>query len=148
MRRFLLVLASLLLVPMAALAHQGDGRLPVTGRDPGGLTGRAAAGGPLSLAFDPGDLRLAEAGPAAGASLATGLAGPIPARTATAPPVLDDDGRALLAEVLRDELRPLRDEIAAQRQPSGLWPFLAGLSVATGLAGIALLVMARQRARG
>jgi nickel transport protein len=55
--------------------------------------------------------------------------------------------RALLAEVVRDEMRPLRREIAAYREKNDLQTILGGMGYIAGLFGLGFYLAARRRLR-
>lgn len=71
-----------------------------------------------------------------------------PAATAPAEAELSDRQRALLAEVMRDELRPLRREIAAYREKNDLQTVLGGIGYIVGLFGLGFYLAARRRLAG
>lgn len=53
--------------------------------------------------------------------------------------------RALIAEIVRDELRPLRREITALREHHGLQSILGGIGYILGIFGVGFYVAARRR---
>ncbi|MFV0358777.1 cobalt ABC transporter permease [Tropicimonas sp.] len=97
------------------------------------------------------------AAPASGASLAAGaVRGGTPAATAlpavTAGAIalpatvgLGDDEYLMIARIVRDEMRPLRQEIAAYREKNDLQSILGGIGYIVGLAGVGYYVAARRR---
>jgi nickel transport protein len=79
------------------------------------------------------------------APVVTAAPSPAPGAGAGAP----DPGaqRALLAEVVRDEMRPLRREIAAYREKNDLQTILGGMGYIAGLFGLGFYLAARRRLR-
>ncbi|WP_407493605.1 cobalt ABC transporter permease [Pseudooceanicola sp. MF1-13] len=79
---------------------------------------------------------------------------PAPAATAaaTAPSVivasLSDADRAEIATIVRDEMRPLRREIAAYKEKNDLQTILGGLGYIAGLFGLGFYIAARRRLAG
>ena len=64
-----------------------------------------------------------------------------PQATASAPPA----DAAAIAALLRDELRPLRQEIAAYKEKNDLQTILGGIGYIVGLFGIGFYIAARRR---
>ncbi|MBB4301258.1 nickel transport protein [Rhodobium orientis] len=86
---------------------------------------------------------------AAPATAATDPAKPaiVPAGTVSAAmvPGMSADQRAVIAEEIRRELRPLRREIAAYKEKNDLQNVLGGIGYIIGLFGVAFYVAARRR---
>lgn len=61
----------------------------------------------------------------------------------TAP--MTDQQRAILAEIVRDEMRPLRREIAAYREKNDLQSILGGIGYIAGLFGLGFYLAARRK---
>ena len=79
-----------------------------------------------------------------------GVAAPEPvapaATTAAAPGVaLSDADRAEIARIVRDEMRPLRREIAAYREKNDLQTILGGMGYILGLFGLGFYIAARRQ---
>ena len=84
------------------------------------------------------------------ADLNLGVAAPEPvapaATTAAAPGVaLSDADRAEIARIVRDEMRPLRREIAAYREKNDLQTILGGMGYILGLFGLGFYIAARRQ---
>ncbi|TDX28590.1 MULTISPECIES: cobalt ABC transporter permease [Rhodovulum] len=71
--------------------------------------------------------------------------GPGPAATAAAAPGLSDADKAAIAKIVRDEMRPLRREIAAYREQNDLQSILGGIGYIAGLFGFGFYIAARRR---
>lgn len=71
-----------------------------------------------------------------------------PPAAASAEAALTGRQRALLAEVVRDEMRPLRREIAAYREKNDLQTILGGIGYIVGLFGLGFYLAARRRLAG
>ncbi|WP_424927551.1 cobalt ABC transporter permease [Amaricoccus tamworthensis] len=63
--------------------------------------------------------------------------------TTTLPPEMKDE----IAKMIRDELRPLRQEIAAYREKNDFQNILGGIGYIFGLFGVGFYVMARRQGR-
>ncbi|MCT4557630.1 MAG: cobalt ABC transporter permease [Pelagimonas sp.] len=61
---------------------------------------------------------------------------------------LSDEERAAIAQAVRDEVRPLRREIAAYREANDLQRILGGIGYIIGLFGIGFYVAARKKMTG
>ncbi|CUH50871.1 hypothetical protein [Shimia marina] len=61
---------------------------------------------------------------------------------------LSDEERAAIAKAVRDELRPLRREIAAYREQNDLQTILGGIGYILGLFGIGFYIAARKKLAG
>lgn len=68
------------------------------------------------------------------------------AETAAAP--LDDRQRDLLAELVRREVKPLRQEIAAYKEKNDVQSILGGIGYIAGLFGLGFFLSARRRLKG
>ena len=64
------------------------------------------------------------------------------------PGTLGDAQRALVAQMLRDELRPLRRELVALREHHDLQSILGGIGYIVGLFGLGFYIAARRRLGG
>lgn len=113
---------------------------------------RAAA---LTFRADLGAGHVAEATmPAAEVAAIVGAPAPAPApapaqaAAATLPPSLSAQDRAAIAAAVRDEIRPLRREIAAYRERNDLQSVLGGAGYIAGLFGLAFYLAARRRLQG
>lgn len=85
--------------------------------------------------------------------LGTAPAAPAPTADTDAPAAppgvgLSDADRAEIATMLRDELRPLRREIAAYREKNDLQTILGGLGYVLGLFGLGFYLAARRQLKG
>lgn len=58
---------------------------------------------------------------------------------------LTDEERQVIAEVVRDEMRPLRREIAAYREHNDLQTILGGIGYIVGLFGLGFYIAARRK---
>lgn len=58
---------------------------------------------------------------------------------------LTDEERAAVAEIVRDEIRPLRREIAAYREHNDFQTILGGIGYIAGLFGLGFYVAARRK---
>ena len=80
---------------------------------------------------------------------ATPAAATVPPDAAPAPTTASPGGAALdetaLARIVRDEMRPLRQEIAAYKEKNDLQSILGGIGYIAGLFGIGFYVAARRR---
>jgi len=61
---------------------------------------------------------------------------------------LTDEERAEIATIVRDEMRPLRREIAAYKEHNDLQTILGGLGYIAGLFGLGFYIAARRRLAG
>lgn len=61
---------------------------------------------------------------------------------------LSDEERAAIAEIVRQEMRPLRREIAAYREQNDLQTILGGIGYICGLFGLGFYIAARRRMAG
>lgn len=61
---------------------------------------------------------------------------------------LSDEERLAIAEAVRDEMRPLRREIAAYREQNDLQTILGGIGYIFGLFGVGFYLAARRRLAG
>ncbi|MGP6085425.1 cobalt ABC transporter permease [Antarctobacter jejuensis] len=68
-----------------------------------------------------------------------------PAPTVPTGPGLTDTDRSEIARIMRDELRPLRREIAAYREKNDLQTILGGMGYIFGLFGLGFYLAARRR---
>lgn len=86
-------------------------------------------------------------GPATTAVAAVAAATAVAGRPAaeSAPAGLTPDLRDAIAVAVRDEVRPLRREIAAYKEKNDLQTILGGLGYIAGLCGVAFYLIARQR---
>ncbi|MCE8439883.1 cobalt ABC transporter permease [Rhodovulum sulfidophilum] len=107
--------------------------------DTGGITGTGQAeaasdgGNPSTFPLD------AASGTAAVGASAVPLA---------AAPGLSDADKAAVAKIVRDEMRPLRREIAAYREKNDLQSILGGIGYIVGIFGLGFYVAARRRMKG
>ncbi len=76
----------------------------------------------------------------------------VPSPTSPAPPTggvtvasLSDEERQVIAELVRDEIRPLRREIAAYREHNDFQSILGGIGYIAGLFGLGFYLVARRR---
>lgn len=83
--------------------------------------------------------------PAADVAAILGVAAPAPISAEAAPPVLTDAQRAMLAELIRTEIRPLRRELAAYKERTNLQSILGGLGYIAGLFGLGFYLAARRK---
>ncbi|WP_068112821.1 cobalt ABC transporter permease [Tropicimonas marinistellae] len=81
--------------------------------------------------------------PGAAATIAI-AAEPNTAQLTSAPPALGADD---IARIVRDEMRPLRKEIAAYKEKNDLQSILGGIGYIVGLFGLGFYVAARHRLR-
>ncbi|MBL3594460.1 cobalt ABC transporter permease [Rhodovulum sulfidophilum] len=65
-----------------------------------------------------------------------------------AAPGLSDADKAAVAKIVRDEMRPLRREIAAYREKNDLQSILGGIGYIVGIFGLGFYVAARRRMKG
>ncbi len=63
-------------------------------------------------------------------------------------PGLSDDTRAELAKMLRDELRPIRQELSAYKNKSDFQSVLGGIGYIFGLFGLGFYIAARRKLGG
>ncbi|MFV0513231.1 MAG: cobalt ABC transporter permease [Jhaorihella sp.] len=74
---------------------------------------------------------------------------PVPAEAAASGGVtvaaLTDDERQVIAKAVRDEMRPLRREIAAYREHNDFQTILGGIGYIVGLFGLAFYLAARRK---
>ncbi|WP_132693790.1 cobalt ABC transporter permease [Rhodovulum steppense] len=82
------------------------------------------------------------------AILGQGEAVPDPAAARTAPAGLSEADKAAIAAMMRDEMRPLRREIAALREHHQLQSILGGIGYIAGLFGLGFYLAARRRLAG
>lgn len=75
---------------------------------------------------------------------ATNTATP-PASANAANGALTDEERAAIAEAVRDEMRPLRREIAAYKEKNNLQTVLGGIGYIVGLFGLGFYLAARRK---
>lgn len=61
---------------------------------------------------------------------------------------LSDADKAAIAKMVRDEMRPLRREIAAYREHNDIQSILGGIGYIAGLFGLGFYIAARRRMRG
>lgn len=80
----------------------------------------------------------------AGASVLAGTT----ASMAPQMPGLSDDTRAELAKMLRDELRPIRQELSAYKNKSDFQSVLGGIGYIFGLFGLGFYIAARRKLGG
>lgn len=78
----------------------------------------------------------------AGASVATGDPSPVPAPVAAG---MTEDTRAELAQMLRTELRPIRQELTALKTETSFQSVLGGIGYIFGLFGLGFYIAARRR---
>ncbi|WP_417209845.1 cobalt ABC transporter permease [Antarctobacter sp.] len=71
-----------------------------------------------------------------------------PPQTAAPGAGLSAADRAEIARIVRDEMRPLRREIAAYREKNDLQTILGGLGYILGLFGLAFYIAARRKLNG
>lgn len=64
-----------------------------------------------------------------------------------APVSMSDQQRAIMAEIVRDEMRPLRREIAAYREHNDFQSILGGIGYIVGLFGLGFYIAARRKLR-
>lgn len=64
---------------------------------------------------------------------------------ASTTPAPQTDQRALIAEVVRDEMRPLRREIAAYKEKNDLQTILGGIGYIVGIFGFGFYLAARRK---
>lgn len=78
------------------------------------------------------------------------IAAPTPAtaNTGTVIASLSAEERLAIAEAVRDEIRPLRREIAAYREKNDLQTVLGGIGYIMGLFGLYFYIAARRRMQG
>ncbi|MCK0140552.1 cobalt ABC transporter permease [Aliiroseovarius sp. F47248L] len=84
---------------------------------------------------------------AAGSAGASVLAGATQSMTSQMPG-LSDDTRAELAKMLRDELRPIRQELSAFKNKSNFQSVLGGIGYIFGLFGLGFYIAARRKLGG
>ncbi|MCW2310216.1 transthyretin-like family protein [Rhodobium gokarnense] len=94
------------------------------------------------------DLPQAAAPATAAADPATPAVAPAGTVSAAMVPGLSAEQRAVIAEEIRRELRPLRREIAAYKEKNDLQNVLGGIGYIIGLFGVAFYVAARRRLKG
>ena len=70
---------------------------------------------------------------------------PEPVRAGTTVASLSTEERQAIAEAVRDEVRPLRREIAAYREKNDLQTILGGIGYIVGIFGLGFYVAARRR---
>lgn len=73
---------------------------------------------------------------------------PTPAPTAPTLTSLSDEDRQAIARIMRDEMRPLRREIAAYREQNDLQTILGGIGYIIGLFGLGFYIAARRKLAG
>lgn len=81
--------------------------------------------------------------PASGASDAPATPDHPPAKATSAP--MSDEMRQAIAEAVRDEIRPLRREIAAYREHNDFQTILGGIGYIVGLFGLGFYLAARRK---
>jgi nickel transport protein len=69
----------------------------------------------------------------------------VPADGAMSTPPLSSQQRAAIAEIMRDEIRPLRREMAATREHRDLQSILGGIGYIVGLFGLGFYLAARRK---
>lgn len=87
-------------------------------------------------------------GVAAIASKTSAAPSPVTANTGTVVASLSPEERLAIAEAVRDEIRPLRREIAAYREKNDLQTVLGGIGYIMGLFGLYFYIAARRRMQG
>ncbi|ARE42279.1 Substrate-specific component NikM of nickel ECF transporter (plasmid) [Rhodovulum sp. P5] len=90
-------------------------------------------------------------GPPAGASLVDDSIAPTaeaPGTTAAPQSGLSDTDKAAIAAIVRDEMRPLRREIAAYKEHHDLQTILGGIGYIFGLFGLGFYLAAQRRIAG
>ncbi|PRY88270.1 cobalt ABC transporter permease [Donghicola tyrosinivorans] len=87
-------------------------------------------------------------GVAAIASETSAAAAPVTTNTGTVVASLSPEERLAIAEAVRDEIRPLRREIAAYREKNDLQTVLGGIGYIMGLFGLYFYIAARRRMQG
>jgi nickel transport protein len=88
------------------------------------------------------------AAPESGTAPEPAASAPAATPETTAPAALSADLTALIAEAVRDEVRPLRREISAYKEKHDLQTVLGGIGYILGLFGLAFFLMARRQTRG
>lgn len=73
---------------------------------------------------------------------------PMTVNTGTVVASLSAEERLAIAEAVRDEIRPLRREIAAYREKNDLQTVLGGIGYIMGLFGLYFYIVARRRMQG
>lgn len=86
-------------------------------------------------------------GPAASPETTDAPPGTAEATASSTPTAAPDDAalRAMIAETLRDEVRPLRRELVAYREKNDLQSILGGIGYIVGIFGVAFYLIGRQR---
>ena len=87
-------------------------------------------------------------GVAAIASETSAAPSPVTANTGMVVASLSPEERLAIAEAVRDEIRPLRREIAAYREKNDLQTVLGGIGYIMGLFGLYFYIAARRRMQG
>ncbi len=87
-------------------------------------------------------------GVAAIASETSAAPAPVTTNTGTVVAPLSPEERLAIAEAVRDEIRPLRREIAAYREKNDLQTVLGGIGYIMGLFGLYFYIAARRRMQG
>ena len=78
----------------------------------------------------------------------TAPATPTTAANSAAPQSLSDEAKSEIARIVRDEMRPLRREIAALREHRDLQSILGGIGYIIGLFGFGFYLAARRKLEG
>lgn len=81
-------------------------------------------------------------------TLASPEASPSPAGPSVTVASLTEEERLVIATAVRDEMRPLRRELAAYREQNDLQTILGGLGYICGLFGLGFYLAARRRLAG
>jgi nickel transport protein len=94
------------------------------------------------------EMPAAEVAALMGKEVATASTAPAPTQTAAAPQSLSDEAKSEIARIVRDEMRPLRREIAALREHRDLQSILGGIGYIIGLFGFGFYLAARRKLGG
>ncbi|OLS50367.1 hypothetical protein BV379_08255 [Rhodovulum sulfidophilum] len=114
-----------------------------TGADTGADTGGIIGAGQAEAASDGGNPSTFPLDAASGTAAVGSSAVPL-----TAALGLSDADKAAVAKIVRDEMRPLRREIAAYREKNDLQSILGGIGYIVGIFGLGFYVAARRRMKG